>query len=72
MGGGRVGASDECTSLVRARVLGVPHLLKGESQGLLGMTLLGKRKFNLTTRLLGPLWWNKGGGAELPVRDFQV
>lgn len=55
--------------MVRARVLVMLHLLKEESQVLLG-TLQGARKFILATRLPGPLWWGKGGDAELPIPEY--
>ena len=38
-GGVRRGYQGECTSLARARVLGMPHLHKEEFQVLLDMTL---------------------------------
>lgn len=51
----------DCTSLVWARMFGVPHMHKEEFQLRADMTLEGEEKVNRAASLHDLLWWSKGG-----------
>lgn len=51
----------DCTSLVWARMFGVPHMHKEEFQLRADMTLEGEEKVNRAASLHDLLWWSTGG-----------